>query len=965
MVSAITSTEAKAVVYSAEMSPNVNIVVGSSAAVSDGVWAGNIARKVVEKAVMEKVYTGGTGNGTAVVTDLAAVLSLGGTVTVSGGKMFDNTTIDSVSGQTEYAQAITQDPLSFLKDETVSYKFNGTTTSIDVKETIGVSLDARFSTDSDVRDLVAEVGAGDINYSLSLGGGIPTSASANSTTDFEDGTDDNIRIPFFGKTYLVHKVFQSDSNVVSEVKLIEDKAKQTFVAGESFNVQGKGDYAGQTLTVTVVSVVATGPAATAYQAKFNLTDEAGNVIDTQTVESGNDVEFEDSEGDEVVSGTIYLDSASVNTGTNEGTVDVLVGTSSLRLLDGENYPYDEQIDTDNVDGPYTVTLNETASANRLTSIVIANQEKDEGDDSTSGEIVDTWGFSVFDDDMPLYSKNNALTDAGKDGDYSFNFLDGTGALGEDFFTISFNGLENDEELTYIQIGNNEVTFRDAQDSTHTVPMWWVESEVGNPAAAGNDGKKFTFDGTQELWYDMNTSSTDFNVANGSILNGVSVVLTTNAANITLKTDGGTVDVNSQATTPVTINGITYTAARASAAGVQLTADGYIRFADSELTTSVSSSDLLQGLAGANNVTGTQFDNVFFYDDSNATNGRVSASTGPVLLPLSGDNYNVAYSFFVSEASTSSVTKGVYFMLAGNPGPSQHTSSTSVQRIPNGSSIQNSKNLAFLGTDTGEDGTVDVNYYFPQIDDLGQDDSSTTIYNSVFGVDENGTSSYSARVYIDNKSDQISNTDDTDISVPTSDVNYGWGGFGMNGVTFNLEYEDSDSLEMAWTDWGTKISIADNETAEFWIPENRPSVEFVVTGASSTTTVEDGEEMTIEEGETGTFTTGTQVTVKDITYTATVSDGSTVVTSGSGFTYTTPAALNGKAQVYTDAQSVAGPKIVVGGPAVNALATEVADMLNAAGDKVAGVYGSNIIVAGYTAADTGAAAQELISALDAI
>jgi hypothetical protein len=295
----------------------------------------------------------------------------------------------------------------------------------------------------------------------------------------------------------------------------------------------------------------------------------------------------------------------------------------------------------------------------------------------------------------------------------------------------------------------------------------------------------------------------------------------------------------------------------------------------------------------------------------------------------------------------------------------HDSSTGVQRIPNGTTIQNSKNLAFLGTDTAEDGTVDANYYFPQIDDLGQDDSSTTVYHSIFGVDENGTSSYSARVYIDNKSDQISNTDDTDISVPTADVNYGWSGFGMNGVTFTMDYEDSDSLEMAWTDWGTKISIADNETAEFWIPENRPSVEFVVTGASSTTTVEDGEEMTVEEGETGTFTTGTQVTVKDITYTATVSDGSTVVTSGSGFTYTTPAPLNGKAQVYTDAQSVAGPKIVVGGPAVNALATEVADMLNAAGDKVAGVYGSNIIVAGYTAADTGAAAQELISALDAI
>jgi phosphoserine phosphatase len=79
----------------------------------------------------------------------------------------------------------------------------------------------------------------------------------------------------------------------------------------------------------------------------------------------------------------------------------------------------------------------------------------------------------------------------------------------------------------------------------------------------------------------------------------------------------------------------------------------------------------------------------------------------------------------------------------------------------------------------------------------------------------------------------------------------------------------------------------------------------------------------------------------------------------------PAPLNGNSMVYTTANLPAGSKIIVGGPLVNSLASSVADQLNAAGDKVAMVSGSNIIVAGYTADDTGAAAQMLIDALDSI
>jgi hypothetical protein len=345
----------------------------------------------------------------------------------------------------------------------------------------------------------------------------------------------------------------------------------------------------------------------------------------------------------------------------------------------------------------------------------------------------------------------------------------------------------------------------------------------------------------------------------------------------------------------------------------------------------------------------------------------------VLLPLSGDSYKVAYGYQVIESdvtlNSQGAREGLYFFLLGDNGADPNAVTSVGQAIPNGSTLQNNKRLVFIGTDSAEDGSVDLNYYWPQIEDIGQDSQSTTIHVAQFGIDQNNSSIYSTRVYIDTQTDDLPSMGDTDLTVPTSDVNYGYAGSGVNGQTFNLSNKDTESaLAWAYTDWGTRMKMNDKDV-EFWMPQNSPDVEFTVTGASSTSTVEGGEELTVAEGDTGTFTTGTDVTVKEINYTATIvgGDGSESDVEGgtTAFTYSTPAPLNGKAQIYTTDQVPAGPKVVVGGPVVNSLAQEVADQLNAEGDMVSGVYGSNIIVAGYSAADTGRAAQDLIDALDSI
>ncbi len=1009
MVSAaFTSDQVKNTVYDTGMSPVVNVVVGSTAAISDAVWAGNIARSVVEHAVITQTSDGSGGNGGSgniSVTDLSAVLSIGGSVTLTGGKTFNSNPLISNGSSNEYDQFIGKDPLAFLAEKTVSYKYNDSTTNIDVKEQIGVQLNAKFSTSSDVKDLMAQVDAGDVNYTLNLGAGfqmVDVTGSGGASADFTDDSDDNIRIPFFGKTFLVQKVDIDDSNQAIEVRLIEDKAKQTFVAGESFTMQGIGDYDGQTLTVTVVSIVATGPAAATFQAKFNVTDEAGNLIDTQTVSAGSFVTFEDSDGDDVVSGDVYIDTASVNTGTNEGTVDVLVGTASVRLRDGENYPYTEAADSENINGPYVVDLGQIASTARLTSIVVKNRSKSNinSPDTPSEEVIDATPSSVFDTDNPLFSKNDSLTSAGEDGTSSFTWLEGTGALGEGLFAVTFSGFKDGEESTYIQIGDNEVNFRDSSDSTHSIPMWFRVDEVGDSSTGltstnNSNGVSFSFDnGNKTLYYDLNMNSQDFNVADGTILNGVAVDL--EPLGLTLQTDLGAIDINTAGPVNVVLGGVSYTtvAPTTNFTQVRLRADGFARFAKASLNSSTASTDFLSGAsASASNPTGVsgfmttaQLANVFFYDDANVTSSGLIAgiANGP-RLTLSGDSFSAQYGFFVNESGTNinnrSGHKGMYFVLGGGMGGGTVNPNTTGagQVIPTTSGLQKGKGLTFFGTDITENATVDSNYYLPQRDEFGFDPSSETVSIAFFGVDENGTTTngtttdFQYRAYIDARDDEIPELGGSSnkISAPTSDVNYGNQTVpAINSINFTLSTDttSTSSLTDAWSDFGTKISIADGTTAEFWIPQNRPNIEFTVTGEGTSTTVEGGEEITVDEGETGTFNSGTEITVVKINYTAEIVGGgatSTVQTAGEPFTYTTPANLNGKAMVYSTASVPAGPKIIVGGPIVNALAQEVADMLNAPGDMVAGVYGTNIIVAGYTADDTGQAAQDLIDALDAI
>jgi hypothetical protein len=223
------------------------------------------------------------------------------------------------------------------------------------------------------------------------------------------------------------------------------------------------------------------------------------------------------------------------------------------------------------------------------------------------------------------------------------------------------------------------------------------------------------------------------------------------------------------------------------------------------------------------------------------------------------------------------------------------------------------------------------------------------------------------VYIDTTTHNLISLPNANRTAPTSDVNYL---DGQNDVDHSLDLAgNSSSLVKSYSDFGTLADISTTSgVAIFNIPQDQPKIVFTIKTEGTTTTTTGGEELTISEGSTGTTSTGTEITVDDITYTATVvpsTGGSTTVVVTPG-TYITPAALNGKAKVYTTANPPAGKKVVVGGPMVNSFATAIADKLTKSGDWVSEVLSNgDVVVAGYTASDTGTAAQDLIDALDAI
>ncbi len=431
----------RADVVGASGAPVVDVVAGNNAQAGDFVWAGNIAAKIAQLATVDASLAGGEGSATP--TGLSVDLAVGGSSSYSTeyAKTYDGTSYalnNDASTTAEFLKNATHGQLPFLTNETQSYRHAGSTYNISVKETVGIEVDADFVHDvTAVKDLVAYVKSGDFNYVLDLGDGIPCSGTS-ATGSFTDGDSDNVVIPFLGEEYTVQ---ECDSNsTTKELKLIKESAKTNYNEGDTIpGIVGKGDYAGQEMSVKVAAVTQTSSQAT-YQGRFELYDAEGNLVDSQTVGSGvylNET-FLDAEGAYALETVVYVSTVNVEPTTRTDT------------------------DSSNDYWKATMTTSDTSSSapkvKKLTKVTITNN------------------VQIWDSTDPLWSSSDSLTQAGADaadaGGDTAHFLQGEeSGLGYDFVKLKFDGFKYDQDKGVIKIGDGAIVYTDSGGEKRTVPFY--------------------------------------------------------------------------------------------------------------------------------------------------------------------------------------------------------------------------------------------------------------------------------------------------------------------------------------------------------------------------------------------------------------------------------------------------------------------------------------------------------------
>ncbi|MFH1588679.1 MAG: hypothetical protein ABIA76_05065, partial [Candidatus Diapherotrites archaeon] len=180
---------------------------------------------------------------------------------------------------------------------------------------------------------------------------------------------------------------------------------------------------------------------------------------------------------------------------------------------------------------------------------------------------------------------------------------------------------------------------------------------------------------------------------------------------------------------------------------------------------------------------------------------------------------------------------------------------------------------------------------------------------------------------------------------------------------------SSYYQSAWTDESTKVELLDSDAGvKFSLPELREKVVFNILTSSVESETTGGEEIQAENGETITTSAGTKITISvgEDNYDVVCGDVAAGDCVADPETYMAP--MDVGTLVYLDSEAPSGAKVVVGGPVVNTVAqsvTGLADRLTQAGEVILEVDGEtgNVLVMGYTAADTVKAARDLIAMIE--
>jgi len=572
-------------------------------------------------------------------------------------------------------------------------------------------------------------------------------------------------------------------------------------------------------------------------------------------------------------------------------------------------------------------------------------------------------------------------------------------FGTDYFTtsvyMSAAGLDASSNKFYatVRTGSERIEIRDSQvfpyDSTATTnPQWKAYIDASGTALTGSDGRIKKIQIKNNWAY--NQTKTEGTSSKFALKAGDSIMLPSNYAKVSFKglqtkamakaTIGGesvliTDSKGVQRTLPLVIplgTGSNTVTIAGSTYFMDVNTDANTTYGDGALRYwKKPTSTVAEPWNNPTGVSGTDYLNIGYTTKDVNTNTAVAFE-----VDADWKSGNVKY-FFGGDETTSQF----WLFLAAQAFDLDSKSDTyQSELVFGGTDIDQN---AFTGTAVIPGFKADLNYYLPdsatynvltaeRFTDWNSVSTAITSgnytptsgndfqYVSLWKFNEGssavaGTSPATKDVnfYINNQDGSLVNSQDnkTRVSGATVQVSHAdW--------TVSLDEHStsaSSKLTKGTTVYGSTVSVASG-VATIMMPEETRKVEAYVGSNDTVTTTVGGESFTgVKAGETKTTTGGTKVTVD------------TVSASGAGVVVNKVGNI-----VKLDTAASYGKSIIVGGQLVNNMAKNLNvdgqtldERLVAAGDYVAAVLtDGKIVVAGWTANDTGVAAQALITALDA-
>ncbi|MDD4251041.1 MAG: S-layer protein [Candidatus ainarchaeum sp.] len=428
--------------------PVVDIVVGSNAAVSDVVWAGNIAAKVAQLATIPA--------GDAIAGGNAAVnVTVGGIVSMTGTGYTAEADLNMTSGVAELGPKTVNDvDVPYLVNQTgVTARWNGSNQTVSVREQITLtSADASMqnqtgSTRFAVGELVSSVARNAVTYEV-----VMNLDTSETILNMDSNSNYDVKIPFLGKVYVLNEINKTDNSLIMYSETIAQKLYPT----ETTTVPGAGNYAGKQLTVELETVWVNAAQAT-YNAVWVLKD-GSTQINRREVQ-GSNYDLRDEFGSNVLGDSVYVTNVAQDVVASRYYASIRSGSERLELRDGKGFPYTGEPSVDD-DAQWQVTL--AGFGGKMTSIQLKNN----------------WGFTSTSSESEVVK--NVLTV----GDEI--------ALPNEYGVVRFVGFEN-KPMYDATIGNNKVSFRPLEGvSQVNAPMFiGAQLDVNRPRVVTISGQDYT------------------------------------------------------------------------------------------------------------------------------------------------------------------------------------------------------------------------------------------------------------------------------------------------------------------------------------------------------------------------------------------------------------------------------------------------------------------------------------------